>query len=207
MIGSSKLPRSAQGHIVSSGDAPSDDDELLRAVAGGDRGAFTRLMERHARPMLALATRVTRNPDDADEVVQDTFLKVWLMAPKWQADGEAKFGTWLYRVVLNACLDRGRRAPFSPLEDAGDPADPNPAGLEVAMAAQRDSVLSAAMANMPTRQREALTLYYFSDLSAPQAADILDLSVSALEALLVRGKRSLKAMLQRQGISGIGDLT
>ena len=207
MIGSSKLPRSAQDRVGSPGGAPFDDDGLLRAIAGGDRAAFAQLMERHARPMLALATRVTRNPDDADEVVQDSFLKVWLMASKWQADGEAKFATWLYRVVLNACLDRGRRAPFSPLEDAGDPADPNPAGLDVAMAAQRDAVLASAMAHMPTRQREALTLYYFSDLSAPQAADILDLSVSALEALLVRGKRSLKALLQRRGIDGIGDLT
>lgn len=190
-----------------SGDGRADDDDLLRAVARGDRKAFARLMERHARPMLALATRVTRNPDDADEIVQDAFLKVWVMAVRWQPDGEARFATWLYRVVLNACLDRGRRAPFHPLEDAGDPPDPHPAGLDLAMAAQRDSVLSMAMAQMPTRQRNALTLYYFSDLSAPQAAEILDLSVSALEALLVRGKRSLRAMLQRQGIGGIGDLT
>ena len=207
MLGSTKAKRLAQSRQGQSGDELSDDDGLLCAIAGGDRGAFARLMERHARPMLALATRVTRNPDDADEVVQEAFLKVWVMAPKWQANGEAKFATWLYRVVLNACLDRGRRMPFSPLEDAGDPADPGPAGLDQAMATQRDSVLSTAMANMPTRQREALTLYYFSDLSAPQAAEILDLSVSALEALLVRGKRSLKAVLQRRGIGGIGDLT
>lgn len=207
MIGSDKAKRLAQGRHGPSGDQRSDDDDLLRAIASGNRHAFARLMERHARPMLALATRVTRSVDDADEIVQETFLKVWIMAPKWQADGEAKFATWLYRVVLNACLDRGRRVPFSPLEDAGDPPDPKPAGLDMAMAAQRDSILSTAMADMPPRQREALTLYYFSDLSAPQAAEILDLSVSALEALLVRGKRSLKAMLQRQGISGIGDLT
>lgn len=207
MLGSTKAKRSAQGRQEPSGDGHSGDDGLLRAIAGGDRGAFARLMERHARSMLALATRVTRNCDDADEIVQEAFLKVWVMAPNWRADGEARFATWLYRVVLNACLDRGRRAPFSPLEDAGDPADPGPAGLELAMATQRDSVLAAAMADIPTRQREALTLYYFSDLSAPQAAEILDLSVSALEALLVRGKRSLKAMLQRQGIGGIGDLT
>ncbi len=207
MLGSTKAKRLARSRHGESGDERSDDDDLLRAVAGGDRGAFARLMERHARSMLALATRVTRNPDDADEIVQEAFLKVWVTAPKWQANGDAKFATWLYRVVLNACLDRGRRAPFSPLEDAGDPPDPSPAGLDRAMAAQRDSILSAAMADMPTRQREALTLYYYSDLSAPQAAEILDLSVSALEALLVRGKRSLKAMLQRQGIGGIGDLT
>ena len=207
MLGPTKAKRPAPSRPGPSADGHSGDDGMLRAIAEGDRGAFARLMERHARPMLALATRVTRNPDDADEIVQEAFLKVWVMAPKWQADGEAKFGTWLYRVVLNACLDRGRRAPFSPLEDAGDPPDPGPAGLDLAMATQRDTILSSAMANIPTRQRQALTLYYFSDLSASQAAEILDLSVSALEALLVRGKRSLRAMLQRQGIGGIGDLT
>ena len=67
--------------------------------------------------------------------------------------------------------------------------------------------LGNAIGSLSGGQRQALTLYYFSDLSASQAAEILDLSVSALEALLVRGKRSLRAMLQRQGIGGIGDLT
>ncbi|OAN52285.1 RNA polymerase subunit sigma [Paramagnetospirillum marisnigri] len=182
------------------------DDKLLQAVARGDRTAFRQLMDRHARPMLALATRITGNPDDADEIVQDAFMKTWSLAAKWRADGPASFGTWLYRVVLNACLDRKRRAPFSPLEDAGDPADPGIAGVDYAMGRQREAVLAAAMADIPSRQRQALALYYFSDLSAPEAARVLDLSVSALEALLVRGRRALRDLLQRRGITGSGDL-
>lgn len=199
---------SEERHLVQdSRDGEPGDDHLLCAISGGDREAFKRLMTRHARPMLALATRITRNADDADEIVQEVFLKVWATASKWQPDGKAKFATWLYRVVLNACLDRGRRKPFSPLEEAGDPPDPAPAGLDIAMARQRDGVLAEIMGEMPPRQRQALSLYYFSDLSAPQAADVLDLSVSALEALLVRGKRTLKAALLRRGVMGIGDLT
>ncbi|CAA7612235.1 RNA polymerase sigma factor [Candidatus Terasakiella magnetica] len=203
MRGSSEERHLAQD----SRDGDPGDDHLLHAISGGDREAFKRLMTRHARPMLALATRITRNADDADEIVQEVFLKVWATASKWRPDGKAKFATWLYRVVLNACLDRGRRKSFSPLEDAGDPPDPAPAGLDVAMARQRDGVLAEIMGEMPPRQRQALSLYYFSDLSAPQAADVLDLSVSALEALLVRGKRTLKAALLRRGVMGIGDLT
>ncbi len=187
-------------------DAASDDD-LLRATARGDRRSFQRLMERHVRAMLALSTRVLRNPDDADEVVQEAFLKVWTMAERWQSDREAKFSTWLYRVVLNASLDRLRRVRFVAVEEAGDPADPAPGGLDRAMARQRERLVSTAMAEMPARQRQALSLYYFSDLTAPEAARVLDLSLTAMEALLVRGKRSLRTALARLGIRGIGDVT
>lgn len=188
------------------GDATSDDD-LLRAIAQGDRRSFQRLMERHVRAMLALSTRVLRNPDDADEVVQEAFLKVWTMAARWQSDREAKFSTWLYRVVLNASLDRLRRVRFVAEEEAGEQADPAPGGLDRAMARQRERLVSVAMADMPARQRQALSLYYFSDLTAPEAARVLDLSLTAMEALLVRGKRSLRAALARVGIRGMGDVT
>lgn len=182
------------------------DDDLLQAIAAGDRAAFKGLMERHARPMLAMATRVLGNPDDADEIVQEGFLKVWTMAPKWRADGAAEFRTWLYRVVMNLCLDRTRKRSFLSLDEAGDPADDGPGGLELAMAKQGRSVVGEALDEMPARQRQALALYYFSDLSAPEASKVLGLSVSALEALLVRGKRSLRVILSRRGITGMGDV-
>lgn len=187
-------------------DAPSDDD-LLRAIARGDRRSFQRLMERHVRAMLALSTRVLRNADDADEIVQEAFLKVWTLAPKWRSDREAKFSTWLYRVVLNASLDRLRRFRFVAEEEAGELADPSPGGLDRVMASQRERLVSIAMAEMPARQRQALSVYYFSDLTAPEAARVLDLSLGAMEALLVRGKRSLRTALARLGIRGIGDVT
>jgi RNA polymerase sigma-70 factor, ECF subfamily len=188
-------------------DGAASDDELLRAIAQGDRRCFQRLMERHVRAMLALSTRVLRNPDDADEIVQEAFLKVWTLAPEWRSDREAKFSTWLYRVVLNGSLDRLRRARFVSVEEAEEPVDPAPGGLDQALARQRARLLAAAMAEMPARQREALSLYYFSDLTAPEAARALELSLTATEALLVRGKRSLKTALARLGIRGIGDVT
>ena len=194
------------GGAIPERNAASDDD-LLRAIAQEDRRSFQWLMERHVRPMLALSTRVLRNSDDADEVVQEAFLKVWTMAPKWRSDREAKFSTWLYRVVLNASLDRLRRARYVAEEEAGEQADPAPGGLDRAMARQRERLVSTAMAEMPARQRQALSLYYFSDLSAPEAARELDLTLGAMEALLVRGKRNLRTALARLGIRGIGDVT
>lgn len=182
------------------------DDDLLRAIADGDRAAFKGLMERHARPMLAMATRVLGNPDDADEIVQEGFLRVWKMAPGWRADGAAKFSTWLYRVVMNLCLDRTRKRPFASMDEAGDPPDDRPGGLDLVMAKQSQALIGAALNTIQARQRQALTLYYFSDLSASEAAKVLDISVAALEALLVRGKRSLRDILSRRGITGMGGL-
>jgi RNA polymerase sigma-70 factor (ECF subfamily) len=184
----------------------SADDDLLQAIARGEEGALRQLMQRHGKPMLVLAQRVTGSADDADEVVQESFLKVWKMAARWQVDGAATFSTWFYRVVLNASLDRRRRAPMAPLEDAGEPVDQAPIGSETAQIRQRRETLLRAMNELPERQKEALSLCYFGEVNGPEAARILKMSVSALEALLVRGRRGLRKSLMKNGIETIGDI-
>jgi RNA polymerase sigma-70 factor, ECF subfamily len=194
-----------EGLLTRIGDEPGDDD-LIRHMAEGDHRAFRQLMGRHGRAMLSLAERTTGNAADADELVQEVFLKVWTMAPRWRTDGAAQFSTWLYRVVLNASLDRRRRRPFSPLEEADEPVDDAANGLDRVLEGQRKAVVHQAMATLPERQRAALALHYFGETSAPEAARILDLSLSAMEALLVRGKRALRQALLRRGITGLGDV-
>lgn len=187
------------------GDEP-DDNEMLRRIAQGDRQAFRCLMQRHARAMLALAERTTGSAADADEIVQDAFLKVWNLAPDWRADGTAKFSSWLHRVVVNGSLDRRRRKVCQPLEEADHVADGGVGGLDHSMARQmRDTVLDA-MTDLPERQRSALSLYYFGEVQAVEAANILGLSLKAAEALIVRGKRALRKALARRGITSVGDL-
>ncbi|MDR3436345.1 RNA polymerase sigma factor [Telmatospirillum sp.] len=182
------------------------DDALLVGTAAGDRRAFQYLMERHSRPMLALAQRVVGNAHDADEVVQETFLKVWSMAARWEPEGRAKFSTWLYRVVLNASLDRLRRTPMAPLDEAGEIVDLAPSSLEQTLAGQRHRIIAQAMAQLPPRQQAALSLHYFGEVSGPRAAEILDLSLSACEALLARGKKTLRKALADLGITGLRDM-
>ena len=182
------------------------DDNLLMATARGDRAAFRRLMERHTRGMVALAQRITGNAADADEVVQDTFLKLWSMAGRWRPETQAKLSTWIYRVTLNACIDRRRKTTFLPLEDAGDPPDPAQGGLDRAMARESHEVVRAFLDRLPRRQKEALVLYYFGEMTAPQAARVMEMSVPAFEALLVRGKRGLKRAMTDQGLRGTGDI-
>lgn len=164
-------------------------------------------MERHTRPLLALATRIIGNRADAEEVVQETFLKVWVMAPRWRSDVAARFSTWVYRVVLNGSLDVRRRRPLSPLEEAEHRVDEQADGLDRAVARERESMVREALAELPHRQRAALSLHYFGEISAPEAAGVLGLTGSAMEALLVRGKRRLKIELTRRGVTGLGDVT
>ena len=156
--------------------------------------------------MLSLAERMTGNAADADDIVQEAFVKVWKMAPDWRPAGEARFSTWLYRVVLNLCLDRRRRGFSTSLEDVVEPADTGPGGYEAALARQRHDMIVAAMMKLPARQRVALSLYYFSELSSPDIARVLGLSRSTIESLLVRGKRKLRKTLIRAGVIDVGDI-
>jgi RNA polymerase sigma-70 factor (ECF subfamily) len=170
----------------------STDHELMARVAAGDASAFALLVRRHAEPAQRLAARILGSAALAEEIVQEAFLRVWTNAPRWRP--QAAFRTWLYRIVINLCLNATRRAPDLPLSAAGDPADPDdPAGrLE---SRERDAALGAAVDTLPLRQRAAIVLVYQEGLSNAEAAAALDVSVSALEALLVRAKRALRDAL------------
>lgn len=169
------------------------DHELMARVARGDQTAFRLLSQRHAGPALGLARTIVGNDAIAEELVQEAFLRVWVNAPRWRPD--AAFRTWLYRIVINLCLNEKRRAAPLPLAAAGDPPDPAP-GPETELAArERDRLVAAAVAALPARQRAAIVLTYTQGLSNAEAADMLDTSVSGIETLLVRAKRALRAAL------------
>src|SRR5882762_6988628 len=102
-------------------DGPADHD-LMARTALGDARAFQTLARRHGGRALALARRILGNDAVAEEIVQDAFLRVWTHAPRWRP--EAAFRTWLYRIVVNLCLNARRRPADLPLEAAGDVADP-----------------------------------------------------------------------------------
>lgn len=182
------------------------DQDLLVATGGGDRRAFAQLMERHTPLALALGMRMLGNAADAEEVAQEAFLRVWRKAPDWDGDGEARFSTWLYRVVLNLCTDRKRRRPLLPMDDVEEPPDPSPNGLEQLAVRQAQQVVSEALADLPERQRAAISLCHLGEVSNAEAAEVLGVSISALESLLVRGRRGLRDYLSRRGFVASGDL-
>ncbi len=172
-----------------------NDNALMLAIGHGDQEAFSILMQRHIPSMVALSRRITLNNSDADEVVQEAFLRVWTHAGRWDANGSAQFRTWLHRIVANLSIDRGRRSKALPLEVAGDPADLR-VDIEGDLArSDQDLLVRDALAQLPSRQRAAVALCYFDDRTGAEAAEILGISAGAVESLLVRARRSLRDLL------------
>lgn len=174
------------------------DAELLLAIAGGDRAAFDRLSRRHLDRAYGVALRMTGSRADAEDVVQDVFLRLWLRPRSWQP-GQAQFSTWLYRVLVNRCLDLKRRPRGTDLDAVEEPQDPNANAEDELVAAERGRALDAAVARLPERQRAAIVLTYTAGLRNAEAASAMDISVKAFEALLVRAKRELRDDLAGQG--------
>jgi len=174
-------------------DAPSD-DELVAAVARGDEAACRRLMERHLPRMVALARRMLGNQADAEDVAQEVFLRVWTHAERWQP-GRAQFGTWLHRVATNLCLDRLRKRRPENIDDIPEPASSEPQPDENLERRELAERVEAALQALPERQRLAVVLSHYQGLSNIEAAEILEVSVEAVESLLGRARRQLRDTL------------
>lgn len=151
-------------------------------------------MERHLDRTVALAARITGNRSTAEDVAQEAFLRVWKAASDWQPD-RARFTTWLYRVTVNLCLDLRRRPAFAALELIGDPPDPAEDAVAAIESRQRQALLRREIGALGARQRAALALCYAAGLSNAEAAEVLEISLGALESLLVRARRQLRRRL------------
>lgn len=171
------------------------DEELMAGVAAGSEPDFRRLAERHLSRILSLAGRITRNPADSEEIAQEALLRVWVHAARWRP--KAAFRTWLYRIVVNLCLDRARRPAFAALDDVAEPIDPGPDPARQAESAEMTRIVAAAVTELPKRQRAAIALTHFEGLSDVEAADVLGTSVGGVESLLVRARRTLRERLGR----------
>lgn len=171
-----------------------EDDVLMERLAQGDERAFRRLLERHIDRAFALALRILRNHTDAEDVVQDVMLKVWTQGGNWQS-GQAKFSTWLYRVVTNRCLDLCRKPKTTDLENAPEVEDGQPDAVATIHRGEINGLLEKAMSRLPEHQRVALILSYHDDLSNAEIAEILETTVQAVESLLKRGRQQLRTIL------------
>jgi RNA polymerase sigma-70 factor (ECF subfamily) len=177
--------------------SPDEDPDvaLLAHVGSGDAGAAREMVARKLPRLLALATRMLGDAAEAEDVAQESFVRLWRQAPRWRSGG-ARFDTWLHRVALNLCYDRLRRRRDVAMDNPPDRLDPGPApdaGLEEAGAS---AAVAAALQALPERQREAIVLHYFQELSNGEAAAAMGVSVEALESLLSRARRALRTLLK-----------
>ncbi len=174
------------------------DDALLARAAAGDGAAARILALRHLPRVLAVAERMLGERAEAEDIAQEAMLRLWRRAEDWQPDG-ARLSTWLYRVAANLAIDRlRRRRPGAPLAVLEALPDPGP-GAETALARRdRAAALDAALLALPERQRLAIVLRHIEELPQEEVASVMELSVEAVESLLSRGRRSLRAMLLPQ---------
>jgi len=166
----------------------------MRRVAGGDAAACRLVVTRYLPQVLALGRRMLNDAAEAEDVAQDAMLRLWQMAPRWRED--APVGAWLYRVAHNLAIDRiRRRRPMVDVEAAIGLADPAPTPVERLIERERKAAVERAIAALPERQRTAIALVHTLEMGNIEAAASMEISVEALESLLSRGRRALRAAL------------
>ncbi|MBB3612611.1 RNA polymerase sigma-70 factor (ECF subfamily) [Rhizobium sp. BK602] len=176
------------------------DEDLVVRIAAGDAPAMRVLISRQLPRIMAVATRMLGDAGEAEDVAQETFLRVWRNADRWRRRN-ARFSTWVHRVAINLCYDRLRRRkdvfaqhppelPYEgPSPDAGLMSEDDPGRR-----------MEQALQMIAPRQREAIVLVYYQAMSNAEAAAIMDITVDALESLLARGRRALQALLLKERV-------
>lgn len=166
----------------------------IRAIAGGDSAAFQRLIDREAPKLLRFARGILGNLQEAEDVVQDTLIRLWENAALWTPD--ARIGTWLHRVCYNRSVDTLRRrrsfVDEGVLEALPDTAEQPDVQLIESQAAHS---LRDAIERLPARQRTAILLFHYQDFPQREAAEVMGVSETAFESMLARARRHLKRQL------------
>jgi RNA polymerase sigma-70 factor (ECF subfamily) len=179
-------------------EADAEELRLLARTAGGDRDAFRQLYGRYSRPLFSLAVRMVGNVGEAEELLQDAFVKMWRGAPAYDSRKSRPF-TWAVTIVRRRCIDHlRRRTPTLSTclvdEEAVAAVDASPP--RAAMAAEESAAIRAALDAMPRNQREALDLAIFSQLSHSEIAERLGEPMGSVKSWIRRGLLDLRTTLK-----------
>lgn len=186
------------GPVVMSGSGTSaavavrDNDLIVRAGAG-DRAAWAALVDRYLASLTGYAWYMLGDQGEAEDIIQETFLRLMGKIGAGDGDGVASLKTWLYRVAINLCIDRKRKAVPVPVESLPETAVGG--AQEADTHFDRVRAVAEAVGRLPERQRAVLTPVYYQGFSNAEAGDLLKLGVEAVESLLARARRALRAAL------------
>ncbi len=170
------------------------DEALVRRAAAGGRDAFEELVRRHRERVYALALRICRNPDDAEDALQETFIAAHRALPRF--DRRARFSTWLYRIATNKCYDViARRRPTADPGTLPEPADPH----DPFARSERHAVLARALDELPEQFREAALLCDVCGLTPAEAGEVAGVPEGTMKSRSFRARGLLAAALREAG--------
>ncbi len=180
---------------------PSSDWDIVQEVRSGDARSFRRLVKRHEAQAMTLAVRVLKNREEAEEIVQDAFVRAFRNLHQFR--GDAKFGTWLHRIVYNLCMtkvSRRRNDQFhQSLDEPGidlslaDESDAS--GLELLQDRELREYLSKAVEELPEKLRSVVTLFYVHDMKYNEICTVMDIPEGTVKTYLFRGRALLRKRL------------
>ena len=182
------------------------EQQWVEAARQGDQSAFEQLVKLYEKRVLALTTRMCKNPADAEEAAQEAFLSAWQGLPFFR--GDASFSTWLYRLASNACVDllrregRHRSAAGPSLTDeeaAIDAADDAPSPQEQAERSELREQIEAGLQALTPDHRQVLILREMHQLSYDEISQVLDVDVGTVKSRINRAKGRLRELLAPGG--------
>ena len=175
------------------------DTELVERVRGGDDDAFRQLVERHSRSIFRAACRVTGNAADADDVVQESFLRAYRSIGSF--DSRAAFSTWLHRIAVNCALDLidSRRRRDARI-DVGHDLATVPSGAvspdRIVLGSEMQRAVAAAMGTLTGNERTAFVLRHFEGMPLEEIGQVLGTQLNATKNTVFRAVRKLREQLQ-----------
>jgi len=177
-------------------DASQNDNEIIKSVLEGDTNSFRILVDRYQTIVFHIAFGFVHNQEEAEDITQEVFIRTWQSLSKFR--GDSSFSTWLHRIAVNVCLNQIRKEKRLPVLNRislffrSDTAEipPDTENPEEILIREEHSVwLQKALDSLPEKQRIAIVLSKYDDLSQKEIAAIINLTEGAVEALLQRAKR------------------
>ena len=176
-----------------------NDEKIINQIIAGDSNAFSVLVDRYKDLVFTLSLKMLKNREEAEEVAQDTFIKVFKSLSKFK--GDSKFSTWIYKVTYNSCLDRLKKNKKEQLKVAIDEYTEHQVktidnALENMVEEERQQAIKACLEFLPPDDSFLLTLYYFEEQSLDEIAKVVGLTANNVKVKLFRSRKKLTSILK-----------
>ncbi|MBY0223673.1 sigma-70 family RNA polymerase sigma factor [Sporosarcina aquimarina] len=179
--------------------AMEEDLQWVREVLAGNKQAYAHIINKYKNPLYATILRMTRNPQDAQDFVQDAFLKVYHQLGKYKETGS--FSSWLYRVAINHCMDEFRKKRYRSTQvELGEEQVIDSNHPEVVfLKKEKHRQLERLLATLPEDERLIMLLRYANELSYDEISELTDVPLSTVRNKLHRAKKKMRDTVKREG--------